>query len=252
MKTLAAAVALTALFATAPRDARAEISIKKITLHKDNGTGERGEEVKTFRPSDHRIFVHVELTGLQVGKTQVHWVFIGAHTSAGDKVSITEASMTALIANEIDGSVKLDHDWPVGSYRAVLFVNGQMLKAIDYIITPLPADLAMSPIVLLRDDGKGKQLEVKRFEKGDLVMNFAARSKGLPLGATFRWSYTALDTTAGKNIAIASANMKVDDPAETTLTGNLSHDSGVWPHGTYRVELFMGDKRIQSADFLVE
>jgi hypothetical protein len=109
-------------------------SVTKIELAKDNGRGKPGQVVKSFAPNDNPFHCVLQLKPL-TGPT----VFVGTLIAvrAADVTNYTVAT-TNLAAGarmeSLDFKLSLTRDWPTGSYRVEVKVNGKTLKDVSFEI----------------------------------------------------------------------------------------------------------------------
>ncbi len=109
-------------------------TITKVTLKRDNGSGEPGDAVDKFLPSDRIQFFEAELSSMLGPGTKVHWVFTAVDTTAGKDIKVAEADVDVLAGNKLSANVSLENDWPTGKYRADIFINGKLIKSVDYTV----------------------------------------------------------------------------------------------------------------------
>lgn len=104
-----------------------------MTLARDDGSGNAGETVTSFKPSDHTFHAHVELNRIETGlKVKLAWVAVD--TSEGKNVAIADKEFTALAANVVDGQLSLPNDWPVGKYRLDVYLNDTLAQSVDFTV----------------------------------------------------------------------------------------------------------------------
>ena len=110
-------------------------TIASSTLMQDNGSGAAGNEVKSFKPSDHVQYFKVQLNGnVNVG-SKVNWIFTAVDTTAGKDIKIADLNVTAdVVANILSGKITLDKDFPVGKYKADISADGTPLGTIEYTV----------------------------------------------------------------------------------------------------------------------
>ena len=110
-------------------------TIASSTLMQDNGSGAAGNEVKSFKPTDHAQYFKVQLNGnVNVG-SKVNWIFTAVDTTAGKDIKIADLNVTAdVAANILSGKTTLDKDFPVGKYKADISVDGAPLGTIEYTV----------------------------------------------------------------------------------------------------------------------
>lgn len=108
------------------------ITITSVTMYRDNGSGEPGDEVTVFQPADHVMHFLAKADGLQSGQN-VKLVFTAVDTTEGRDLKVAEAETGKLfVADQITGQVSLDRDWPVGSYKLEFYVDGDLIYTWDY------------------------------------------------------------------------------------------------------------------------
>jgi hypothetical protein len=111
-----------------------KVMISKVTMYRDNGSGEPDDEVTVFKPADRVMHFLAEASGLKTGQN-VKLVFTAVDTTAGRNMSVAEAETgKLLVANQITGKVSLDRDWPVGSYKMDIYVDGSLIYAWNYAV----------------------------------------------------------------------------------------------------------------------
>ena len=241
------------LFLACTATARAaELKVESTQLQRDDGKGEPGEVVTGFHTTDRKLHFHAQLAELKLGKTEARWVITGIDTEAGKDLKVAEFTTSGLISNEINGSVKLPRDWPAGTFRAVLFLNGTEAAHIDYAITRDLSAAKFTTLKLLRDDGKGNAgAEVKAFVATDRKLHFELPITGMPAGATVLWGFRAVDTTGGKNIRVGVTKAVTFDQADASLTANIELPRD-WPVGSYEAIVVADRKEFARLPFRIE
>lgn len=117
-----------------PEESSNNVVIKDVHLYRDNGSGEPGDEVTSFKPSDRILHFEIDADNLPSGET-VKWVFIAVDTSSGQNITITEIETDELLAgNQIFAQLSLPNDWPTGTYRADVYVGTEHIYTLDYSI----------------------------------------------------------------------------------------------------------------------
>lgn len=225
-------------------------TVKSIELLKDDA-GKPGAAVPYFKPSDRVMHFKAQLESLQ-GSTKAKWVFTGLETEAGKNIKITEAEASSLIANTIDGTLKLPRDWPFGTYQAELFVNGSSLKKQKFYVTPAPAELKVKSTALFSDkDGKADR-QVKTFSPKQHKLHFEATLNGLMIDkCDVKWRYMVVKSDAGANREITTADASFQNSAVNNLTGHVSLPRD-WPKGSYRADVTLNGRPLTSIPFTVQ
>lgn len=104
---------------------------------------------------------------------------------------------------------------------------------------------------LMQDNSSGAAGdEVKSFKAADHKQYFDVQlSDFLKTGSVVKWVFTAVDTSAGKDITITEVNTKV--VVGNHLTANLSLDKD-FPTGKYKADISIDGKPLGSLDYTVE
>jgi hypothetical protein len=111
------------------------VQVESYKLFQDDGSGAKGPEVTSFTAADHTQYFEVKLTGFLKPGANVKWVFTAVDTTAGKDIKITEVEFKVVVGNTLDANLKMDKDFPVGTYKAEITVDGQPLGTIDYSVT---------------------------------------------------------------------------------------------------------------------
>jgi hypothetical protein len=111
-----------------------QIRIESIKLMRDNGSGEPGDEVQSFTPADRKMHFEIKTTSMLPAGSKVLWVFIAVDIPDGKNIEITTVKTDVLAANVLSANLELPRDWPVGSYKADVYINDQLFKTIEYIV----------------------------------------------------------------------------------------------------------------------
>jgi hypothetical protein len=111
------------------------VHVEKIDLAKDDGKGDAGETVSSFRASDNPLHFVAHLSEFEAG-TKVKMVLsaIDAGGSKDVKVGEVEKETTAF-ENVIDAHWKFPRDWPTGQYKIEAYVNGKLDKSLEFEIS---------------------------------------------------------------------------------------------------------------------
>ncbi len=112
-------------------------------------------------------------------------------------------------------------------------------------------DVTITSVLLKRDDGSGAAGDtVEKFVATDRKQYFeATTSSTLGPGTKVRWVFTAVDTTAGKDIKVQEVT--VDVLLGNSLTANVSLPND-WPTGKYRADIYINDTLAKSVDYTVD
>jgi len=120
--------------ATTPAAAGSDITIVSSRLMKDNGSGAAGDVVTAFKSTDHTQYFEAQTSGFLAIGADVTIKFVAVDTDAGKNIAIAQTDVKVLVGNTIDGQLSLPRDFPVGSYRADILVNGALIGSIPYTV----------------------------------------------------------------------------------------------------------------------
>jgi hypothetical protein len=92
-----------------------------------------GEHVSSFRPTDNPMHFVVGLSEFESG-TKVRVVLMGVEVATGEKnVKVGEIEReTGTLENQMDATMTLPRNWPTGTYRVDVYVNGSLEKSQEF------------------------------------------------------------------------------------------------------------------------
>jgi hypothetical protein len=108
------------------------VYVESIDLARDSG-GSAGEKVQTFRPTDNPMHFVVNLSEFESG-TKIKVVLMAVSVATGEsnvKVGEIERS-TGSLENQMDATMTLPRNWPTGTYRVDVYVNGTLDKSREF------------------------------------------------------------------------------------------------------------------------
>ena len=109
-------------------------SISDIHMAKDNGSGEPADEATSFAPADHTIHCVATLKSAKSGtRMKFSWWAIDADGSKNEKIKDIDYTTKAL-ENVVHGHLTLPQDWPKGTYKVDVYVNGNLDKTLNYSV----------------------------------------------------------------------------------------------------------------------
>ena len=118
---------------TTKKTSTADVYIDKIHMAKDE-KGEPGESARSFDPSDRTIHCVITLNKAKAG-TAVKFVWIMADVGGSKNEQIKSIDYTTQgKEDDVHGHLTLPRDWPKGSYRVEVYINGVLDKTIDYTV----------------------------------------------------------------------------------------------------------------------
>ncbi len=105
------------------------LTVTSVALSNSDG----GAATTTFSPSDSTIYAKVQLSRIETGLTaKVVWTAVD--TSAGQNVEVANKEFTGLAVNVINAQVSLPQDWPTGSYKLDVYLNGTLANTTPFTI----------------------------------------------------------------------------------------------------------------------
>lgn len=108
--------------------------ISKMTMAKDNGSGEPGDETNTFRPSDHKIHCLVTLKTPKEGtKISFGWWIVDAEGTKNEKLKDLDYTTDSDV-KVVHGNLSTTRDWPSGKYKVEARVDGNLEKTVAFTI----------------------------------------------------------------------------------------------------------------------
>ena len=108
--------------------------ISKISMAKDNGKGDPGDETNTFSPSDHKIHCLVTLKEPKEGiKVTFVWWIVDAGGTKDDKLKELDYT-TESDVKLVHGNLSSTRDWPSGKYKVEAQINGKSEKTVSFTV----------------------------------------------------------------------------------------------------------------------
>lgn len=118
-----------------PSTPKSGVYVDSLELAEDD-SGKAGTRVSAFKASDNPIHIVIHLSEFESG-TKIKVVLVAVNVSTGDKnrkVGEIEKETTSL-QNQLDVTFTFPADWPTGSWRADVYVNGTLDKGQEFQIT---------------------------------------------------------------------------------------------------------------------
>ena len=105
------------------------LTVQTVTLSNTSG----GSATTTFSSTDRTIYAAINLSRLETGLTaKVVWTAVD--TSAGQDIEIAQKEFTGLVVNVINAQVELPQDWPTGTYKLDVYLNGALANTTTFTI----------------------------------------------------------------------------------------------------------------------
>jgi hypothetical protein len=99
----------------------------------DDGRGEPDKQRTQFIPSDRKIHFRANLSSRFTGKAR--WRFTAVTTAAGNDVPLLDLQGDVSEVDYLVSQMSAPKDWPVGVYRAEVFLNDSPVRSFDFTIS---------------------------------------------------------------------------------------------------------------------
>lgn len=105
-----------------------------ILLYSDDG-GEAGSKIDSFPTTQHKLHVKTKVEPLNKGQ-KVRWVFtaLDAGSLQNEEISVLKIDIPTDNVTTVSASLSNDSDWPAGTYKVELYIDGDLLKSGEFEI----------------------------------------------------------------------------------------------------------------------
>jgi tetratricopeptide (TPR) repeat protein len=111
-----------------------EVSIQTVHMARNN-SGKPGEAVLSFIPSDRMIFCVITFNVARPGtKVRFVWKTVEIDGSRNDEIKTVDY-VTKPSEDKVQGNLTLPRDWPVGTYKVDIYINGTFAKTVNYRVS---------------------------------------------------------------------------------------------------------------------
>jgi len=108
--------------------------ITKITMAKDNGSGEPGDETNTFTPGDHKLHCLVTLKEPKEGtKVTFLWWVVDAGGIKNQMLKELDYTTEADV-KVVHGNLSSSRDWQSGKYKVETQINGVSARTVNFTV----------------------------------------------------------------------------------------------------------------------
>ena len=115
------------------RPANADVYVERIEMAKDNN-GEPGDSTSSFEPGDRTIHCVAHLNKAKSG-TEVKFVWWAVDVPGSKSGEMTTVDYTTKsFENKVHAHLTKPADWPTGSYKVEVYVNGALDKTVSYTV----------------------------------------------------------------------------------------------------------------------
>jgi len=111
-----------------------EVLITQVHMAKSNN-GSPGEAVTGFLPSDRTIFCVIYFNTAKAGtRVRFVWKTVEIEGSRNEEIKTVDY-VTKPLEDKVQGNLTLPRDWPSGTYKVDIYVNGTFVKTINYRVS---------------------------------------------------------------------------------------------------------------------
>jgi hypothetical protein len=108
-------------------------TVESITIMRDDGSGKAGETVESLKPSDKIFHAAVKLDKGDDAKVKAD--LIAVDTPAGQNIPVLSKDYDlGGISNTVDLTFSMENDWPAGTYKIDVSLNGKPAKSREFKI----------------------------------------------------------------------------------------------------------------------
>lgn len=108
------------------------VHIAWVKLYTDDGSGDEGDEVQNFKPTDNPQHFTAHMSEFESG-TRVKLVVTAVNAGGEKNFKILEKEVeTNSVTNQTTFMMKLPRPFPTGDYRADFYVNDKLDKTVNY------------------------------------------------------------------------------------------------------------------------
>jgi hypothetical protein len=115
------------------RPANADVYVETIEMAKDKG-GEPGESTTSYEPGDRTVHCVAHLNKAKAG-TEIKFVWKAVDVTGVKAGEITTVDYTTKsFENKVHAHLTKPADWPSGSYKVEVYINGALDKTVSYTV----------------------------------------------------------------------------------------------------------------------
>jgi hypothetical protein len=115
------------------RPANADVYVETLSMAKDKD-GDPGDTTTSFEPGDHTIHCVADLNKAKSGTAvKFIWKAVDVEDSKNGEIKTIDYS-TKSFENKVHAHLTLPRDWPKGSYKVEVYINGALDKTVNYTV----------------------------------------------------------------------------------------------------------------------
>jgi hypothetical protein len=122
---------------TVETENKTEIAVEEITLSRDDGSGEIGDEAESFVITDVPIHCSILLNSIESATVKMNFVAVKAAGLKAESKIVTVSYKTNGKQNRVNFSASPDKIWAVGQYRVDIFINSKLSESKEFEISKI-------------------------------------------------------------------------------------------------------------------
>ena len=112
----------------------AEVFIQQVHMARSIN-GSPGEAVLSFTPADRQIFCVIEFIIAKAGtRVRFVWKTVEIEGSRNEEIKTVDY-VTKPLEETVQGNLTLPRDWPAGTYKVDIYINGTFAKTVNYRVS---------------------------------------------------------------------------------------------------------------------
>lgn len=124
---------------TARSENKTEIAVEEITLARDDGSGEMGDEAESFLTTDVPIHCSILLNSVESATVKMNFVAVKAAGLKPESKVVTVSYKTNGNHNRVNFTASPAKVWATGQYRVDIFIDGKLSESKEFEITKMAA-----------------------------------------------------------------------------------------------------------------
>lgn len=130
--------------------------VEEVYLAKDNGEGKAGEQVTEFRTNDIPIHCVVLLDSAVKSTVKMNFVAVSVSGVKPDTKVVTASYTTRDGQNRVNFTGRPDGKWTPGKYRVDIFVDGKIVKNLEFDIRNSASNITAAKFLPVVDSSKSR------------------------------------------------------------------------------------------------
>ncbi len=131
-----------------------EVAVEKISLARDDGKGNVGEEITTFLTTDTPIYCSVELSSTKSVAVKMNFVVVEVNGLKAGKNIVTVSYKTNGKQNLVNFNASPTDTWTAGKYRVDILLDGKLAESLNFEIQKTTQPKPKSSVKNGRKTGK--------------------------------------------------------------------------------------------------